>query len=199
MDNRNLKFALIASVVLTLMSWLVFSSFRSDYIEFQVRDEIISAKWSEVVSQYQRRVDLTPNLVRVVEKYAAHEEEIASRITGVQTALNGIPVETKDAASAQQFQDAQEKLHLALTNLVAVGSAFSQLKGDMVFIGLQTQLEGTENRITVARNRHIKAIEANNAFVRSHPFSAYLFGISVKPQFTVGNVGEISTAPSVSF
>lgn len=166
-------------------------------------DETVKASWSEVVNQYQRRADLIPNLVEVTKKYAAHEESVFTKVTEARSKVGNINVniDNLDATTLQTFQQAQNELGSALSRLIAVSENYPELKANTVFEGLQTQLEGTENRITTARNRYIDAVKNYNISVRRFPTNtlAGMFGFSAKPNFTVANEADISTAPKVSF
>lgn len=174
------------------------------YNTLQSSDEQIKASWSEVVNQYQRRADLVPNLVNTVKGYAAHEKDTLTQVIQARaqaTSLQITPAMLDDPATLAKFQAAQGALSGALSRLLAVSENYPQLKADAGFRDLQAQLEGTENRITVARNRYIKAVQDYNVTVRSFPgnLTAKLFGFHVKPNFTVENEKAISTAPTVNF
>ncbi len=174
------------------------------YNRFQSYDEQITAAWSEVLNQYQRRADLVPNLVNVVKGYAAHEKEVLEQVTQARSKVGSITVtpETLNNPEAfSKFQQAQGELSSALSRLIAVSENYPQLKADAGFRDLQAQLEGTENRVTVARNRYISAVKDYNVLVRSFPsnLTAKLFGYSVKPNFSVENEKELSKPPVVDF
>ena len=174
------------------------------YNTFQSADEQIKASWSEVLNQYQRRADLVPNLVRVVQGYAAHEKEVLTRVTEARAKVGSIqatPDLINDEQAFAKFQAAQGELSSALSRLLVVSENYPQLKADGLFRDLQAQLEGTENRITVARNRYIKAVQDYNVTVRSFPsnLTAMIFGYKTKPNFTVENEKEISKPPTVDF
>lgn len=174
------------------------------YNTLQQQDEQIKAAWSEVVNQYQRRADLVPNLVNTVKGYAAHEKDVLTQVTEARARVGSIqatPELLNDPQAFQQFQAAQGQLSGALSRLLAVAENYPQLKADTLFRDLQAQLEGTENRITVARNRYIQAVQDYNVTVRSFPtnITAKVFGMDVKPNFTVENEQGISTAPKVDF
>ncbi|WP_136418284.1 LemA family protein [Herbaspirillum sp. ST 5-3] len=174
------------------------------YNDLQSRDEQIKASWSEVVNQYQRRADLVPNLVNTVKGYAAHEKDVLTQVTQARAQASSIQVTPEvlnDPVALAKFQAAQGALSGALSRLLAVSENYPQLKADANFRDLQAQLEGTENRITVARNRYITAVRDYNVTVRSFPvnLTANVFGFQVKPNFTVDNEKAISTAPSVNF
>jgi LemA protein len=185
---------------------IVLSSFLSGcgYNAIQSKDEAIKAAWSEVVNQYQRRTDLVPNLVNTVKGYATHEEEVFTKVTEARANVGKVTItadQLDDAAALQKFQAAQGELSSALSRLMAVSENYPQLKADGLFQNLQAQLEGTENRITVARNRYIQAVQDYNTFVRSFPqnLTAMVFGYKTKANFTVENEKQISTAPTVDF
>ena len=174
------------------------------YNTFQSNDEQIKASWSEVVNQYQRRADLIPNLVNTVKGYAAHEKDVLLGITNARAKVGGIqatPELINDPEAFAKFQAAQGELSGALSKLLVVAENYPQLKADAGFRDLQAQLEGTENRITVARNRYIKSVQEYNITVRSFPsnLTAMVLGYKTKPNFTVENEKEISRPPSVDF
>ncbi len=174
------------------------------YNTLQQQDEQIKASWGEVVNQYQRRADLVPNLVNTVKGYASHESEVLTRVTEARSrvgAVQATPELLNDPAAFSKFQSAQGDLSSALSRLMVVAEQYPQLKADSLFRDLQAQLEGTENRITVARNRYIQAVQQYNTTVRSFPtnLTAIAFSYQVKPSFTVENEKEISSAPKVDF
>jgi LemA protein len=174
------------------------------YNTLQSQDEQIKGAWSEVVNQYQRRADLIPNLVNVVKGYAQQEKDVLIGVTEARakaTSIQASPELLANPQAFQQFQQAQGQLSGALGRLLAVAEAYPQLKSDQNFRDLQAQLEGTENRITVARNRYIKSVQEYNVTVRSFPtnLTAMMFGHKEKPQFTVENEKEISRPPTVDF
>lgn len=174
------------------------------YNSLQAGDEQIKASWAEVVNQYQRRADLVPNLVNTVKGYAAHERAVLAQVTEARArvgALQITPEVLNDPQAFARFQAAQGQLSGALSRLLAISENYPQLKADTGFRDLQAQLEGTENRITVARNRYIKAVQDYNVIARSFPtnLTAMLFCMKVKPNFTVGNESAISNAPQVDF
>jgi LemA protein len=184
----------------------VFASLLSGcgYNTFQTTDEQVKAAWSEVLNQYQRRADLVPNLVNTVKGYAAHEKDVLTQVTEARAKVGGIqatPELINNPQAFQQFQQAQAGLSSALSRLLVVAENYPNLKADAAFRDLQAQLEGTENRITVARNRYIKAVETYNVAVRTFPnnLTAMMFGYEVKPNFSVENEKAISTAPTVNF
>jgi LemA protein len=174
------------------------------YNTLQSTDEQIKAAWSEVLNQYQRRADLVPNLVETVKAFAAQEREVFTRVTEARArvgAIQATPELVENPEAFARFQAAQGDLTSALSRLLVVAENYPQLKSDANFRDLQAQLEGTENRIAVARNRYIKAVQEYNVTVRSFPsnLTAMLFGFKTKPSFTVDNERAISTAPKVDF
>lgn len=174
------------------------------YNSLQNQDEQVKAAWSEVVNQYQRRADLIPNLVNTVQGYATHEREVLTAVTQARAQVGTIQPSAAmldDPQALARFQRAQGELSGALGRLLAVSENYPQLKADANFRDLQAQLEGTENRITVARNRYIAAVQGYNTTVRSFPtnLTAMLFHFDVKPNFTVENLGAISVPPKVQF
>ena len=174
------------------------------YNAIQSKDEAVTAAWSEVVNQYQRRADLVPNLVKTVQGCAQHEEEVLVKVTEARASVGKITISANDLtdeAKLKQFQAAQGELSSALSRLMAVAEAYPDLKANELFKDLQAQLEGTENRIAVARNRYIAAVQEYNTFVRSFPqnLTAKMFGYGTKANFTVENEKAISTAPKVDF
>lgn len=171
------------------------------YNAIQQKDEAVKAGWSEVLNQYKRRADLIPNLVKTVQGYAQHEAKVLTDVTNARAKVGQIQVNADDAASLQQFQAAQGELSSALSRLLVVTENYPNLKSDQSFRDLQAQLEGTENRITVARGRYIETVQGYNTFVRSFPqnLTAKLFGYKEKPNFTVENEAQISEAPTVDF
>lgn len=174
------------------------------YNQFQAKDEAVKAAWAEVVNQYQRRADLIPNLVNTVKGYAAHEKDTLEAVTRARAAATSFqitPEVLNNPEAFQKFQQVQGELSNALSRLMAVSENYPQLKADASFRDLQSQLEGTENRITVARQRYIAAVQDYNITVRSFPtnLTAMMFGYQAKPSFTVANEKAISTAPTVNF
>jgi len=171
------------------------------YNQIQQKDEAVTAGWSEVLNQYQRRADLIPNLVNTVKGYAAHEQQVLTAVTEARAKVSSINVNADDPASLQQFQAAQGELSGALSRLMVVVENYPNLKADQSFINLQTQLEGTENRITVARGRYIQLVQDYNTYIRQFPvnLTAMMFGHKAKPNFTVENEAQISQAPTVDF
>lgn len=196
------KWKIVALTMLMLSLSLGLSG--CGYNTLQSQDEQIKAGWSEVVNQYQRRADLIPNLVNTVKGYAEHEKDVLTQVTDARARAGSIqatPELINDPQAFAKFQQAQGALSTALTHLLAVSENYPQLKADANFRDLQAQLEGTENRITVARNRYIKAVEEYNVTVRSFPsnLTAKAFGFSVKPNFSVENEQIIAVPPKVDF
>jgi len=174
------------------------------YNTIQSADEQVKAAWSEVLNQYQRRADLVPNLVETVKAFAKQEADVLTRVTEARSRVGSIqatPELVNDPEAFQRFQQAQGELTSALSRLLVVAENYPQLKSDANFRDLQAQLEGTENRIAVARNRYIKAVEFHNVTVRQFPnnLTAMVFGYKPKPNFTVENERDISKAPKVDF
>ena len=174
------------------------------YNKFQSQDEQVKAAWSEVVNQYQRRADLIPNLVETVKGFAQQERDVLLGVTEARSKVGSIqatPELINDPQAFQQFQAAQGQLTSALSRLMVVVERYPDLKSDANFRDLQAQLEGTENRITVARNRYIAAVQEYNVTVRQFPsnLTAKLFGYDAKPNFSVENEAELSKPPKVDF
>ncbi len=174
------------------------------YNTMQAQDEAINAAWAEVLNQYQRRADLVPNLVNVVKGYAAHEAGVLTAVTNARASVGSVKADASllnDEAAFNKFQAAQGEMTSALSRLLVVAENYPQLKADANFRDLQAQLEGTENRITVARNRYIKDVQAYNTTVRSFPsnFTAMAFSLKTRPTFTVQNEAAISAPPVVDF
>jgi len=174
------------------------------YNTLQQADEQIKAGWSEVLNQYQRRADLVPNLVATVKGFASQEQQVLLGVTNARAKVGSIqatPELVNDPQAFQRFAQAQGELSGALSRLLVVAENYPQLKSDKNFLELQAQLEGTENRITVARNRYIRAVQEYNVTVRSFPsnLTAMMFGFKEKPQFTVENEKEIARPPKVDF
>ncbi|MGO4660079.1 LemA family protein [Ensifer sp. 2YAB10] len=175
------------------------------YNTIQSQDEQVKAGgWSEVVNQYQRRADLVPNLVNTVRGYASHEREVLTQVTEARARVGSIqatPALLNDPQAFAQFQAAQQQLSGSLSRLLAVSENYPQLKADAGFRDLQAQLEGTENRISIARNRHIQAVQGYNVTVRAFPSSltAMAFGFKVKPSFGVADAAGIAKPPQVGF
>ncbi len=174
------------------------------YNDLQRQDEQIKSAWSEVLNQYQRRADLVPNLVATVKGYAAQEERVLTEVTNARASVGSIkatPELINDPQAFAKFQAAQGQLQSALSRLLVVAENYPQLKSDQNFRDLQSQLEGTENRITVARNRYIKSVQEFNTTVRTFPtnLTAMLFKMDIKPNFSVDSEKAISAPPTVDF
>ena len=174
------------------------------YNTIQTQDEAVKGAWSEVVNQYQRRADLIPNLVNTVKGYAAQEQAVLIGVTEARaraTSIQATPELINDPAALQKFQAAQGELTSALKSLLVVVERYPDLKSDQNFRDLQAQLEGTENRIAVARNRYIESVQTFNGTIRRFPvnLTAMVFNYDVKPNFTVENEAEISQPPTVDF
>ena len=192
-----------------LTKWLAIALFASllsacGYNDFQDKDEATKAAWGEVVNQYQRRADLIPNLVNTVKGYATHEKETLEAVTQARAAATSFqitPEVLNDPQAFSKFQQAQGELSSALSRLMAISENYPQLKADASFRDLQSQLEGTENRISVARQRYIAAVQDYNILARRFPtnLTAKVFGYPVKPSFTVENEKAISAPPAVDF
>ncbi len=185
------------AIVLSLLSGCGYNS-------FQTGDEAVKSAWSEVINQYQRRADLVPNLVSTVQGYASHEKDVLTQVTQARAQVGSIqatPELINNPEAFAKFQQAQAGLSSALSRLLVVSENYPNLKADASFRDLQAQLEGTENRITVARNRYIKSVEAYNVSVRTFPnnLTAMMFSYQVKPNFSVENEKAISVAPKVDF
>ena len=189
-------------VLVSLIATLTLSG--CGYNAMQVQDEQIKAAWAEVLNQYQRRADLVPNLVNVVKGYAAHEKDVLTQVTEARSQVGSIkatPELINDPEAFAKFQQVQSQMTSALSRLLVVSENYPNLKADASFRDLQAQLEGTENRVTVARNRFIKAVQEYNVTVRSFPsnLTAMAFGYKTKPSFEVENEKAISAAPKVDF
>ena len=189
-------FALIA-VITSLLS-------GCGYNQILTNDEGVNGAWSEVLNQYKRRADLVPNLVSIVQGYAAHEKEVLTRVTEARASVGSIqatPELVNDEAAFAKFQKAQGDLSSALSRLLVVSENYPQLKADANFRDLQAQVEGTENRIAVARNRYIKAVQEYNISVRTFPnnLTAMVMGWKPKANFTVEDEKAISSAPKIDF
>ncbi len=171
------------------------------YNAIQQKDESVKASWAEVLNQYKRRADLVPNLVNTVQGFANQERQVLTEVTNARSRVGQINVNADDEASLRQFQQAQGELGSALSRLLVVTENYPTLKSDANFRDLQAQLEGTENRITVARGRYIQQVQDYNTYIRSFPqvITAKIFGYSTKPNFTVDNEAQISNAPTVEF
>ena len=188
---------LTAYILVTLLS-------GCGYNAMQAGDEQVKAAWSEVLNQYQRRADLIPNLVSTVKGYAAHEASVLTQVTEARAKVGSTTLNADqlgDEAAVKRFQQAQGELSSALSRLLVVTENYPQLKADGLFKDLLTQLEGTENRITVARGRYVKAVQEYNVMIRQFPqvITAKIFGYQPKANFSVENEAAISSAPKVDF
>ncbi|WP_374664328.1 LemA family protein [Acinetobacter sp.] len=192
MKNSALAIALASTLILT----------GCGYNTLQVKDEAVTAAWSEVQNQYQRRADLVPNLVNVVKGYAKHEEQVLTEVTQARANVAGLKVDKEvleDPALFQKYQEAQAQMTGALSRLIAVSENYPDLKANEQFKDLQVQLEGTENRIAVARNRYITTVQDFNGYARQFPqvMTAKVIGMDTKPNFSAEQGAQ--TAPKVSF
>ena len=174
------------------------------YNDFQRLDEEVKSGWAEVLNQYQRRADLIPNIVATVKGEANFEQETLTKVIEARskaTSIQATPELINDPAAFNKFQQAQGELSSALSRLMVVVERYPDLKANQAFQDLRVQLEGTENRITVARNRYIKTVQDYNVLTRSFPsnLTAMIFSYAVKPSFTVQNEAEISLPPKVEF
>ena len=186
-------------VILLLLLSILLSG--CGYNQIQQKDEAVKAAWSQVLNVYQRRADLIPNLVATVKGYAAHEAQVLTAVTEARAKVSQINVNADDAASLAQYQAAQGELSQALGRLLMVTENYPNLKADASFLNLQTQLEGTENRVANERRRYIERVQDYNTYIRSFPqnLMAMVFGYKPKPNFTVENEAQIQQAPNVDF
>jgi LemA protein len=194
---RRLGFAVLAIVCALFVS-------GCGYNDFQSLDEQVKAAWSEVLNQYQRRADLVPNIVATVKGEAAFEQDTLTKVIEARskaTSIQATPELINDPQAFQKFQQAQGELSGALSRLMVVSEQYPSLRANQAFQDLRVTLEGTENRITVARNRYVQAVQGYNVKVRSVPtnFTAMIFGYKEKPNFTVQNEAQISVPPTVDF
>src|SRR5688572_5460092 len=171
------------------------------YNTIQQKDEAVKAAWSQVPNVYKRRPDLVPNLVATVKGYASHEQQVLTQVTEARSKVGSINVNANDPASLAKFQQAQGELQSAIGRLLVVSENYPQLKADQNFLQLQAQLEGTENRITVERQRYIGTVQDYNTYIRQFPtnLTAMMFGYKPKPNFSVDNEAQIQEAPKVEF
>lgn len=174
------------------------------YNSMQAADEQVKAAWSEVLNQYQRRADLVPQLVKVADAYMTHERDVLTQVTEARSKVGSVQItadQLEDPAALQRFQQAQAALSSSLSRLIAVSENYPQLKADGVFRDLQVQLEGTENRIAVARGRYVQSVQAYNVLVRQFPgvITAKIFGYAPKANFGVENEAAIAKPPEVKF
>jgi LemA protein len=196
------RFLNLLMICVALMSSLALSG--CGYNQFQALDEQTKSAWSEVLNQYQRRADLVPNIVATVKGEAAFEQDTLTKVVEARakaTSMTVTPETLNNPEAFKKFQAAQGELSGALSRLMVVSENYPNLKANQGFQDLRVQLEGTENRITVARNRYIKTVQDYNILARSFPnnLTAMIFSYSVKPNFTVENEAQISKPPSVSF
>ena len=178
--------------------------FFKDYNSIQTQDEKVAASWSEVINQYKRRADLVPNLVNTVKGYATHEKDVFTQVTDARAKVGSIQInadQLSDPALFSKFQQAQSELSSALSRLIAVSENYPELKANTLYQDLMNQLEGTENRITVARGRYIETVQSFNTYIRQLPtkWIANVIGVQPKQQFTVENEQQISNPPAVNF
>jgi LemA protein len=196
MIMRLMKMALLAVTLATLSG--------CSYNTIQGQDEAVKASWSDVINQYQRRADLIPNLVATVKGFAAQEQAVLLGVTEARAKVGTIqatPELVNDEAAFKKFTAAQGELTNALKSLIAVSENYPQLKSDANFRDLQSQLEGTENRITVARSRYVASVQEYNTTIRKFPanLTAMMFKYAVKPNFTVENEAAVAKPPTVDF
>ena len=194
---KAIKHSALATV---LASSLLFTG--CGYNTLQVKDEAVNGSWAEVQNQYQRRADLVPNLVNVVKGYAKHEEQVLTEVTQARANVAGLKVDKEvleDPALFEKYQQAQSQMTSALSRLIAVSENYPDLKANEQFRDLQAQLEGTENRIAVARNRYITTVQDYNSYVRQFPqvMTAKVIGMKTKENFKAEQAAQ--KAPTVSF
>ena len=202
MRNRFSSLAGLAQLLVTLGLGLLLTG--CGYNDFQRLDEQTKSAWSEVLNQYQRRADLVPNIVATVKGEAAFEQDTLTKVIEARakaTSIQVTPETLNDPAAFSKFQAAQGELGSALSRLMVVSERYPDLKANKGFSDLRVQLEGTENRITVARNRYIQTVQEYNVLTRSFPnnLTAMIFSYKVKPSFTVANEAQISAPPTVDF
>ena len=202
MRNRFSSLARRATLLVTLGMGLLLTG--CGYNDFQRLDEQTKSAWSEVLNQYQRRADLVPNIVATVKGEAAFEQDTLTKVIEARakaTSIQVTPETLNDPAAFSKFQAAQGELGSALSRLMVVSERYPDLKANKGFSDLRVQLEGTENRITVARNRYIQTVQEYNVLTRSFPnnLTAMVFSYQVKPSFTVANEAQISVPPTVDF
>ena len=193
--------SLLVILVLIIIGGFIFFK---DYNSLQTQDEAVAASWSEVINQYKRRADLVPNLVNTVKGYATHEKEVLTQVTDARAKVGSIQInadQLTDPTLFSKFQQAQSDLSSALSRLIAVSENYPDLKANTLYQDLMSQLEGTENRITVARGRYIETVKNFNSYIRTLPtkWVADILGQQPKQQFTVDNEKQISDAPAVNF
>lgn len=197
MKSKSLLIIIILLIIGTFI-------FFKDYNNIQNQDEAVAASWSEVVNQYKRRADLVPNLVNTVKGYTSHEKDVLTQVTDARAKVGSVQInadQLSDPALFSKFQQAQSELSSALSRLIAVSENYPDLKANTLYQDLMSQLEGTENRITVARERYIQTVQIFNSYIRKLPtkWVADIIGQQPKQQFTVENEQQISNAPSVNF
>ena len=202
MGNRFLSLAGLTQLLIAVGMGLLLTG--CGYNDFQRLDEQTKSAWSEVLNQYQRRADLVPNIVATVKGEAAFEQDTLTKVIEARakaTSIQVTPETLNDPAAFSKFQAAQGELGSALSRLMVVSERYPDLKANQGFRDLRVQLEGTENRITVARNRYIQTVQAYNVLTRSFPnnLTAMIFSYQVKPNFTVANEAQISAPPTVDF
>jgi LemA protein len=195
---------MIRTLLLTLAALSALALGGCGYNDIQRNDEQVKSAWSEVLNQYQRRADLVPNLVNTVKGFAAQEQQILTQVTEARSRVGSIqatPELINDPEALKRFQEAQAGMSSALSRLLVVSENYPQLKSDANFRDLQAQLEGTENRIAVARNRFIKSVQEYNVLIRQFPvnLTAMVFSYQVKPNFTVEDEKAIARPPAVDF
>ncbi|MFL6664563.1 MAG: LemA family protein [Rhizobacter sp.] len=200
----NLSRPLARAAAALLAAWIAVLLGGCGYNEFQQKDEQVTAAWSDVVNNYQRRADLIPNLVATVKGEANFEQETLTKVIEARsraTSIQATPELVNNPEAFQKFQQAQGELSGALSRLMVVAEQYPQLRANQAFQDLRVQLEGTENRITVARNRYIKTVADYNVLARSFPtnLTAMMFGYKVKQNFSVQNEAQIAVPPPVSF
>ncbi len=199
--SRNMAKNVVFSVMIGMMS---LNLTGCGYNQLQEQDVTIESQWSEVVNQYQRRADLVPNLVEITKKYASHEKEVFVQVTEARSRVGGMKVTPEvlnDPEAMKKYSEAQAQMTGALSRLMAVAENYPQLKSDKIFLNLQDELAGTENRIAVARGRYIESVAEYNKTVRKFPtnITAKAFGMNTKANFSVENEKAISTAPKIDF
>ncbi|MFQ1042757.1 LemA family protein [Gilliamella sp. CG16] len=195
-----------SKIVLLIIALLIVAGFIffKNYNSIQTQDEKVAASWSEVINQYKRRADLVPNLVNTVKGYATHEKEVFTQVTDARAKVGSIQLnadQLTDPTLFSKFQQAQSELSSALSRLIAVSENYPELKANTLYQDLMSQLEGTENRIAVARGRYIEAVQNFNIYIRKLPtkWVADVLGVKPKQQFNVENEKQISNAPAVNF
>lgn len=199
--SRNMTKNVVFSMMIGMMS---LNLTGCGYNQLQEQDVTIESQWSEVVNQYQRRADLVPNLVEITKKYASHEQEVFTQIAQARSQVGGMKVTPEvlnDPEAMKKYSQAQAQMTGALSRLMAVAENYPQLKSDKIFLNLQDELAGTENRIAVARGRYIESVAEYNKTVRKFPtnITAKAFGMNTKANFSVENEKAISTAPKIDF